>query len=153
MEELDQLKEHIRKGELDLALELIEDMDEMSRSGNIRIIRKQTVRLMSHLIKRSFEQRMTTSWRASIADAARQVDDVNQSRETSKSILSNNQLHELMEDSFEDAIYDSLVEIDGGRRKVSEILDSVDENSIISDAMTAVYDRKTFLEILSQEIK
>ncbi|MEZ4866335.1 MAG: DUF29 family protein [Caldilineaceae bacterium] len=81
MEELLQLREHVQAGRYTAALELIEEMEEMSREDKINKIYSHAVILLLHLIKQAAEKRMTRSWELSIWNASEQIARVNKRRQ------------------------------------------------------------------------
>jgi hypothetical protein len=148
MEELTQLKGHIQRGELDKALDLVDDLEHMSRKGDLAIITSQLTRLVAHLIKKAFEKRLTNSWRASINDASTRINLTNESRDTRNSILSKDQMRELIIAIYDDALIQAVAEIDNGVRSDDEIQAAISSSSIVEEAMAALYDQKNYISSL-----
>jgi len=73
MEELFELKAYIERGWYAEALQLIEEMEAMSKDDKINKIYSSTVVLLLHLIKKYAERRTTRSWEYSIWNASRQI--------------------------------------------------------------------------------
>jgi hypothetical protein len=66
MEELMTLKELLYQGKIPEALELVEELEEMSKSDKLNKIFSYGIILLLHLIKKSAENRTTKSWETSI---------------------------------------------------------------------------------------
>jgi hypothetical protein len=60
-QELMELRQSILEGRYDDALEIIDDLEDMSKQGTLRKIEAFLVRLVIHLIKNQIEQRLTNS--------------------------------------------------------------------------------------------
>ena len=76
-QELMELRQTILEGRYDDALEILDDLEEMSKQGTLRKIEAFLVRLVIHLIKNQIEQRLTNSWIASISDSVIQIAKLN----------------------------------------------------------------------------
>ncbi|MFN6325399.1 MAG: DUF29 family protein, partial [Aphanizomenon sp.] len=76
-QELMELRQSILEGRYDDALEIVDDLEEMSKQGTLRKIEAFLVRLVIHLIKNQIEQRLTNSWIASISDSVIQIAKLN----------------------------------------------------------------------------
>jgi hypothetical protein len=66
MEELMTLKELLYQGKIPEALELVEELEEMSKSDKLNKIFSYGIILLLHLIKKYAENRTTKSWETSI---------------------------------------------------------------------------------------
>lgn len=66
MEELIALKELLHQGKIPEALELVEELEEMSQSDKLNKIFSYGIILLLHLIKKAAENRTTKSWETSI---------------------------------------------------------------------------------------
>ena len=62
MEELWELRHHLEAGDYGAALQVLDEMDEMSRKDTIYKIQSFMEILLIHLIKQRAEQRTTRSW-------------------------------------------------------------------------------------------
>ncbi|QYX30337.1 DUF29 family protein [Sphaerospermopsis torques-reginae ITEP-024] len=76
-QELIDLRQSILKGRYDDALEMIDDLEEMSKQAFLQKIEAFLLRLVIHLIKNQIEQRLTNSWIASISDSVIQIAKLN----------------------------------------------------------------------------
>ena len=77
MEELIELKAYIEQGNYAEALNLIGEMEEMSRDDKINKIFSLAEILLIHLIKKHAEKRTTRSWDASIRNSVYRINYVN----------------------------------------------------------------------------
>jgi Domain of unknown function DUF29 len=75
--ELIELRRSILAGRYDDALEIVDDLEEMSKQAILRKIEAFLVRLVIHLIKNQIEQRLTNSWIASISNSVIQIAKLN----------------------------------------------------------------------------
>lgn len=71
MEELLTLKNLLFQGDIQAALLIVEELEEMSRNDIIKTIRSYAVILLLHLIKQQAENRTTRSWEVSIRNSIR----------------------------------------------------------------------------------
>lgn len=62
MEELLELKALLREGKVSAALDLVEELEEMSKTDKLNKIFSYGIILLSHLIKQAAGQRSTRSW-------------------------------------------------------------------------------------------
>ena len=77
MEEFLELRRYIEEQRYAEALDLLAEMEEMSREDKVHKIYSFAGILLLHLIKQRAEQRTTRSWDLSIRNAARQIARVN----------------------------------------------------------------------------
>ena len=66
MEELIQLRKSIEKHDLVTALQIVDELEEMSVEDKLNKIFSYMVVLLLHLIKENAEKRLTKSWKLSI---------------------------------------------------------------------------------------
>ncbi|NEP58844.1 MAG: DUF29 domain-containing protein, partial [Symploca sp. SIO2G7] len=76
-QELLDLKLSILEGRYEDALELVDELEQMSKQAILRNIESFLIRLMVHLIKNQVEQRLTNSWVASISDSILRIQKLN----------------------------------------------------------------------------
>ncbi|HLO48300.1 MAG TPA: DUF29 family protein, partial [Kamptonema sp.] len=72
-QELIDLRKSIVEGRYDDALEIVDELEAMSKEDKINKIQSYLVRMMVHLIKNQIELRLTNSWVASISDSLLQI--------------------------------------------------------------------------------
>lgn len=76
-QELTDLRNSILEGRYQDALEILDELDGMSRKEIIRKIEAYLIRMLIHLIKNQVEQRLTNSWAASIRGSIREIKKLN----------------------------------------------------------------------------
>ena len=67
VQELSDLRQSIVEGRYQDALEIVDELEGMSKQAILRNIESFLVHLLIHLIKNQLEKRLTNSWAASIA--------------------------------------------------------------------------------------
>jgi hypothetical protein len=80
MEELIELRQYIEAHDYDKALELVTDLEEMSKDDKLNQIYSYGIVLLVHLIKQQAEKRSTRSWEFSIYNAIEGIQRVNRRR-------------------------------------------------------------------------
>ena len=73
MEELIQLRQYIETKNYDKALEIVAELEEMSKEDKLNKIYSYCVILLIHLIKQEAEKRTTRSWDVSIRNSIREI--------------------------------------------------------------------------------
>jgi hypothetical protein len=73
MEELLELRRYIEEKNYDKALEIVGELEEMSKEDKINKIYSYTVILLIHLIKQEVEKRTTRSGDVSIRNSVREI--------------------------------------------------------------------------------
>jgi hypothetical protein len=73
MEELWELRRYVEAGDVDAALALLDEMEEMSRDDKITRIRSYMKVLLTHLTKQAVEKRTSRSWDVSIRNALDEI--------------------------------------------------------------------------------
>jgi pentatricopeptide repeat protein len=73
MEELWELRRYVEAGDVDAALALLDEMEEMSRDDKITRIRSYMKVLLIHLIKQAVEKRTSRSQDVSIRNALDEI--------------------------------------------------------------------------------
>ena len=82
MEELLMLRQYIQEQNYEKALELVGELEEMSKEDKLNKIYSYAVILLLHLIKQEAEQRSTRSWEFSIYNATKEIKRVNKRRKS-----------------------------------------------------------------------
>jgi hypothetical protein len=113
MLELLEIKKHLLAGEIDKALLIVEDLEEMGRQGEIRNLEAFLVILLIHLIKIQVEKRLTNSWKSSIINSLLAIQKRNKVGKKAHYIYSQN-WQEYLEDNFTPAIVSASREVFGG---------------------------------------
>lgn len=104
MEELLQLREYVTQHRYPEALDLIAEMEEMSREDKINKIFSHAIVLLLHLIKQNAEQRSTRSCDLSIREAARQIARVNKRQKVGGTYLDQPGLTSTLLEAYQPAL-------------------------------------------------
>ncbi|MUL37635.1 DUF29 family protein [Gloeocapsopsis dulcis] len=142
MEELITLKQLLHEGKLTEALELVEELEEMSKSDKLNKIFSYGIILLLHLIKQSAENRSTKSWETSIFNAVKQIQRTNQRQKARGTYLTAEELAETLQDAYESALRQASVEAFEGRYEVDKIAQMVDERELLANALHLILSQK-----------
>jgi regulator of RNase E activity RraB len=140
MEELLELRELLKEGNLPGALLLVEEMTEMSKDDKLNKIFSYGIILLLHLIKQQAEKRTTRSWDVSIRHSVRQIQRTNQRHKSKGSYLSPDELMETLADAYTSALDEAALEAFEGRYEVAEIAAMVDRPKILDQAIALILD-------------
>ncbi|NBD33336.1 MAG: DUF29 family protein [Cyanobacteria bacterium] len=138
MEELLTLRQYIQEQNYDKALELIGEMEEMSKEDKLNKIYSYAVILLLHLIKQVAEQRTTRSWDFSIYNATKEIRRVNKRRKSGGYYASDAELTETLADAFDTAIKKAALEVFEGQYTEAEIAEKIDRNTILATALNYI---------------
>lgn len=138
MEELLELKEYILRRDYDAALALIEELEEMSKKDIINNIRSYAVVLLLHLIKQELEERTTKSWNISIANSVLEIQSLNRRRKAKGNYLDLEELQEVLQDAWPQAVNLASKEAFEGILDASAILEKVNEPEMILQALKRI---------------
>ena len=144
MEELLALKEFLLKGDIDGALGIVDELEEMSRDDKINTIRSYAVILLMHLIKQKVENRTTRSWELSIRNSIRGIQTKNQRRKAGGTYLNTEELRLAIAEAYPEAVDRASVEVEEGRYEPKELAQLVNRQEICDRAMILI---STNLEI------
>ena len=114
MEELMELRSLVQQGDLQSALTLIDELEEMSKDDKINKIYSYAIILLLHLIKQSAEKRSTSSWEVSIRNSVISIQRSNKRRKAGGNYLSDRELSEILEESYDRALDNARLEAFGG---------------------------------------
>lgn len=141
MEEIETLRTYIKQGKYSDALQLIDELDEMSRDDKIHKVESYMRVLLIHLIKKEVEQRTTRSWEVSITESLRQIARVNKRRKSGGHYLSENELAEALEEVFPDAVLRASLEVKEGILDEKQLLKQINETSIRQEALRLIIEQ------------
>jgi uncharacterized protein DUF29 len=99
MEEIWELRRYVEAGNVDAALALLDEMEEMSRDDKITRIRSYMKILLTHL-KRAVETRSTRSWDVSIRNALDEITTHNRRRKAGGWSLTRDELGETLHEAY-----------------------------------------------------
>ncbi|MCG6134801.1 MAG: DUF29 domain-containing protein [Nostoc sp. LLA-1] len=138
MEELLMLKELLQEGKIPEALELVEELEEMSKSDKLNKIFSYGIIVLLHLIKQAAEKRTTRSWEASIFNAVKQIQRTNKRPKTKGNYLTEAELLETLQDAYESALRKAALEVYEGKYSADELSEVVNQESIIQEALNLI---------------
>ena len=138
MEELMTLKELLYQGKIPEALDLVEELEEMSKSDKLNKIFSYGIILLLHLIKKSAENRTTKSWEASLRNAVKQIQRTNNCHKAQGNYLTEAELLETLEDAYESALDRASLEAFEGIYEAEQLYNMVEREDIIRMAMDLI---------------
>ncbi|MFM2060740.1 MAG: hypothetical protein RLZZ507_410 [Cyanobacteriota bacterium] len=138
MEELLTLKELLHDGKIPEALELVEELEEMSKSDKLNKIFSYGIIVLLHLIKQKAEKRSTRSWETSILNSIKQIQRTNQRPKNKGTYLTEYELQTTLQDAYESALRKAALEAFEGRYTADELGELVNQDEIIQEAMDLI---------------
>ncbi|MBW4644963.1 MAG: DUF29 domain-containing protein [Goleter apudmare HA4340-LM2] len=138
MEELLTLKDLLLKGDIQGAMVIVTELEEMSRNDIIKTIRSYAVIMLLHLIKQQAENRTTRSWEVSIRNSVREIQRENKRRKAGGYYLTPEELLEILAEAYLNAIDEASLEVEEGRYEPEELENLVNREDIINHGMTLI---------------
>jgi 6-pyruvoyl-tetrahydropterin synthase len=138
MEELLILRQYIEEKQYDQALELVAELEEMSKEDKLNKIFSYAVILLLHLVKQEAEKRTTRSWDFSIYNSIKEIKKVNKRRKSGGYYATEEELKEIIIDAFDTAIRKASLEVFEGKYSVEELMTQIDSNLIQSSALNLI---------------
>ncbi|MEL0594231.1 MAG: DUF29 family protein [Planktothrix rubescens PR223] len=138
MEEILTLKELLLKGDIPGSLAIVEELEEMGRKDIIKTIRSYSIVLLIHLIKRQVEKRTTRSWDVSIQNAIFEIRDENKRPCSQSYYLSPEELDEVLEVAYKQAINKASLEVSEGIYEAKELEKLANKEEILNQAMELI---------------
>jgi hypothetical protein len=136
MEELIQLRASIKKHDLVTALQIVDELEEMSVEDKLNKIFSYMVVLLLHLIKEDAEKRLTKSWKLSINNSIKQINRTNKRRKSGGYYAKKEDLIEIISDAFELALEGAAIEAFGGAYDEQEFLNLINAEQIKDKAIS-----------------
>ncbi|MGB5634617.1 MAG: DUF29 family protein [Waterburya sp.] len=136
MEELIQLRESIEKHDFVTALQIVDELEEMSVEDKLNKIFSYMIILLLHLIKEDAEKRLTKSWKLSINNSVKQINRTNKRRKSGGYYARKVDLIEIIDDAFELALEGATIEAFGGAYDEQELLNMIDIDQIKAKAIS-----------------
>ncbi len=133
-----ELRRYIEEQRYAEALDLIADLEEMSREDKINKIYSLLEVLLLHVIKQGAERRTTRSWELSIRNAARQIARVNRRMKSGGTYLDESELRDLVAEAYQPALERASLEAYEGRYDDRELGQKVDRASIEQQALALI---------------
>lgn len=138
MEELIELRTCIEEGRYTDALNLVGEMDEMSRDDKITKIMSYIEILLIHLIKKHAENRSTRSWEISIRNAVRLIERSNKRRRSGGYYLTEHELRDAISETYDTALAVASLETFEGQYDESELARKMDEKKVKEEALRLI---------------
>lgn len=138
MEELLQLRNHLEHQRYAEAMDLLAEMEEMSRDDKINKIRSFIQILLIHLIKQVAEKRTTRSWDLSIRNATEEIRFMNKRRKTKGYYLDSETLRETISEAYPLALARASLEAFGGAYSEQALGEMVDQTTIEAQALALI---------------
>ena len=135
MEELWEIRQALESGDLQTALALVDEMEEMSRDDKVQKIASYMRVLLVHRIKQAVEGRSTKSWEVSIRHALRQIVTVNKRRQAGSWYLSDENLSALLAETYESALDWASLEVHEGVHGADELARLHDQEALLAGAL------------------
>jgi len=139
MEELLTLRKYIEAKNYLKALELVGELEEMSKEDKLNKIYSYAVILLVHLIKQQAERRTTRSWDVSIDNSVREIKRTNKRRKSGGYYASQGELIETINEAFEAAILRAALEAFEGKHDRDELQQMIDVSEIKQAALDLIY--------------
>lgn len=138
MEELLELRHYLEAKNYDKALEIVNELEEMSREDKINKIYSYAVILLIHLIKQTVEKRTTRSWDVSIRNSIREINRVNKRRKSGGNYAQDEELKETITEAIPAAIDRASLEVNEGLYDSKDLTSLLDENLLVEQAFDLV---------------
>lgn len=135
MEELLELKKFVIAGNVEAALSLIDELEEMSKEDKINKIYGYCIVFLVHLIKQKAEKRTTHSWDVSIRNATDSIERINKRRKAGGYYLNSQELEETLREAFQRALDNAALEAFGGIYDASTLKIMIDQDLILKQAL------------------
>jgi hypothetical protein len=136
MEELLELRRYIEEKNYDKALEVVAELEEMSKEDKLNKIYSYAVILLIHLIKQEVEKRTTKSWDISIRNSLREINRVNKRRKSGGYYASDQELLDTIKEAMSAAIDRASLEVKEGIYQADDLRSLFDNDLIIERAFT-----------------
>lgn len=137
MEEILALHELLLAGDVNRALVIVEEMEEMGLAAIRNKIRSYSKILLIHLIKQAAEKRSTRSWELSIQNSVDEIVNTNQ-RSAHSYYIKRDELAAMLEKVYGLALKAAAIEAFEGRYEAEELAAMVDRSEIVNQALTLI---------------
>jgi hypothetical protein len=138
MEELLMLRQFIEEQKYDQALELVGELEAMSKEDKLNKIYSYAVILLLHLIKQAAEERITRSWEFSIYNSTKEIKRTNKRRKSGGYYADEAELQEILHDAFDTAIKKAAIEAFEGQYTEKELLLKINPEEIKQQALLLI---------------
>ena len=135
MYELQELRKKIKEQDYLAALQIVDELEEMSLEDKLNKIYSYTVILLIHLIKQAAENRSTSSWERSIFNSVDNINKTNKRRKSGGYYAKKDALVEIINEAYPRAIREASYEAFEGKCGVDELEKLIDINQVKSKAI------------------
>lgn len=133
-QELIDLRKSIMEGRYTDALVIVDELEGMSKQAILRNIQSYLRVLLIHLIKNQVEQRLTSSWAASIRNPLVEIKKLNLKENKTSHHINSDEWYTWLEEEIESAIRDASSEVLDGIYNEFQLTEIVDRTQVIQNA-------------------
>jgi superfamily II helicase len=133
-QELIDLRNSILEGRYADALEIVDELEGMSKQAILRNIQAFLRILLIHLIKNQIEQRLTNSWAASIHNSLVEIKKINLKENKKSYYINQDEWGSWLEDEIELAVADASVEVLNGNLRRSQLSQMLNKSQLVLTA-------------------
>lgn len=138
MEELEKLRKFVEEHDYAKALEIVSDLEEMSKEDKLNKIYSYCVILLIHLIKQKVEQRTTRSWEVSIRNSVREINRTNHRRKSGGTYANEKELLDTIYESIPPAVDRASLEVKEGIYEATDLMALFDSKEIATLAFDLI---------------
>jgi len=142
MEEIFELRNYIEQGQYNEALNLIGEMEEMSRDDKINKVESYMEVLLVHLIKQHAEKRITRSWQASVYNSIEAIYRTNKRRKAGGYYLTQEELKQAIDEIYQTALIRASFEAFEGIYDESELENKIEKEEIKKEVLELILKRQ-----------
>ena len=132
------IRQYIQEQKYEEALELVDELEEMSKEDKLNKIYSYAVILLLHLIKQAAEQRSTRSWEFSIYNSTKAIKRTNRRRKAGGYYADEEELQEILNDAFDTAIKKAALEAFEGQFQENELILKIHPEEIKKQALSLI---------------
>ncbi len=132
------IRQYIQEQRYDEALELVDELEAMSKEDKLNKIYSYSVILLLHLIKQAAEDRSTRSWEFSIYNSTKKIKRTNKRRKSGGYYANEEELREILNDAFDTAIKRAALEAFEGQYKEDELILKIKTEEIKAQALSLI---------------
>ena len=138
MEEIFTLKSLLLQGDRSGALEIVEELESMSRDDKINNVRSDAKVLLRYLIKQQAENCTTRCWDVSIRNSVREIQIKNKRRKIGGYYLTTEELRSALEEAYPSALDRASLEVEEGRYEPEELETRINRQELFDRAFTLI---------------
>ena len=136
MNELEELRKKIEAQDYIAALQIVDELEEMSKEDKLNKIYSYMVILLIHLIKQEAEKRTTSSWERSIYNSVDNINRTNKRRKSGGYYADLTVLQEIAKEAYPRAIREASFEAFEGKLNSTELEQKVNSELIQNKAIS-----------------